>query len=80
MPEDNIVSEEESIVESDVDTNEEYEEEVIEEEVIVDDIDDVVDQDETSVRSRPKRTNAGVGAERLQMNFHGKGYGAKREF
>ena len=45
------------------------------EEVIVADVDDV-----PVANSRPRRANVGAGVERLQMEFQGKGYQAKREY
>ena len=81
VPEDNIVSEEESFVESDDDDETEAQSTSIEEEVVVADIDDEdPDQSETVEDRRPRRANAGAGVERLQMDFQGQGYGAKREF
>ena len=41
-------------------------------------IDDV--EGEVATNTRPRQTNAGAGVERIQMDFSGKGYGAKREF
>ena len=83
IPEDGIVSEEEDFVESEdenLDANETEEVEHIEnEEVVVAGLDD--DHEPTSsVNTRPRRTNAGSGVERLQMNFSGQGYDKKREF
>ena len=52
----------------------------ITDEVIVADIDDEVTNVETEQHSRPSRDNAGAGVERLQIDFHGKGYGRKEEF
>lgn len=48
--------------------------------MIVADIDDNVPSIEVEHNIRPRRANAGAGVERIQMDFHGKGYGAKREF
>ena len=66
----------------------------IEEEVdIIDDIGDIAQTNETTeevtvadvddttfTNSIPRRANAGAGVERLQMDFHGKGYQAKQEY
>ena len=76
VPEDNIVSEEESFVNNENDIHKEN----IDEEVAVADIDDVIDQDEETMYTRPTRENPGVGVERIQMDFHGREYGTKREF
>ena len=38
------------------------------------------DQTEKESYSRPRRANAGVGIERIQMDFNGKDYRAKRQF
>ena len=51
----------------------------VDEEVIVADIDDDVSTTEPEQSFRPRRANADAGVERLQMDFHGKGYGSKRE-
>ena len=79
VPEDNVVSDDEMFIENDTDTvddlgavvqtNEDPEE------VVVADV-----NDGPAENSRPRRANAGAGVERLQMDFQGKGYGAKREF
>ena len=47
--------------------------------MVVADLDDVHEPAPTA-NTRPRRTNAGAGVERLQMSFSGQGYGAKREF
>ena len=79
VPEDNVVSDDETFIENDTDTvddlgavvqtNEDLEE------VVVADVDDG-----PAENSRPRRANAGAGFERLQMDFQGKGYEAKREY
>ena len=91
-PEGNVVSDDEPFIEEEIDiiddigdiaqTNE------IAEEVTVADVDDkiteevtVADVDDTTfTNSIPRRANAGAGVERLQMDFHGKGYQAKQEY
>ena len=81
IPEDNIVSEEKFSIEPDDDDDAESSDICTEEEVVVADIDDEESgHAEPFEVGRPKRANAGAGVERLQMDFHGKGYGAKREF
>ena len=73
---DNIVSEEEVFVEE---TDEDDKDSLTSEDsnvpAIVAELDD---QREGEVASRPRRTNAGAGVERIQMDFTGKYYGAKR--
>jgi hypothetical protein len=84
--EDNIVSDEDDIVDTDADkeddesTDAEAQEEKHEDEnmALVVNIDDNVDAIPSN--DRPRRSNAGAGIERIQMDFSGKGYGAKREF
>ena len=44
------------------------------------DIDDEIEQAVPAEEGRPRRVNAGAGVERIQMDFRGQGYGAKREF
>ena len=43
-------------------------------------VEELDDQREGEVASRPRRTNAEAGVERIQMEFGRKGYGAKRGF
>ena len=84
VPEDNIVSEEEDIIEPNDEIDEgsdiASENASIAEEVIVADVDDNPEEPMVTEHGRPRRVNAGSGVERIQMDFHGKGYGAKREF
>ena len=47
-------------------------------EVAVADIYDEHMEIDTATNTRPYRTNAGAGVEILQIDFRGKGYGAKR--
>ena len=86
VPEDNIVSEEEYFVENEDESIDDDSEETrntkkcatfVDEDVIIADIDDDSGQADPIECSRPRRANAGTGVERLQMDFHGKGYGAK---
>ena len=69
IPEDNIVSEEESMVENEADFYQKIDEESqvsnITDEVIVADIDDEVTNVETEQHSRPKRDNISAGVDRL---------------
>ena len=79
VPEDNIVSDDETFIESEVDPMDDVgmvaSQDNAADEVIVADVDD------TPVgNDRPRRANAGQGIERLQMDFKGKGYQTKREF
>ena len=82
LPEENIVSDEEECVEpEDTDYNHDEDEAGViieDEEVAVAALDDV--EVTAAGNTRPRRTNAGAGVERLQMDFSGKGYGAKRQF
>ena len=50
------------------------------EEIAVANVDDTPTSPSPAVNTRPRRANAGAGVERLQMDFQGKEYGAKREF
>ena len=79
VPEDNIVSDDETFIEDESDRINDVEAEapqdVTVEEAVVADVDDV-----PMTYDRPRRANAGAGVERLQMDFSGKGYQAKREF
>ena len=83
VPEDNLVSEEEEFIESEDDDLSEGEIQddikIENEEVVVADIEDHPESTQTT-NSRPRRANAGAGVERIQMDFKGKGYGARREF
>eukprot|EP00555_Chaetoceros_dichaeta_P000372 CAMPEP_0198279726 /NCGR_PEP_ID=MMETSP1447-20131203/67080_1 /TAXON_ID=420782 /ORGANISM="Chaetoceros dichaeta, Strain CCMP1751" /LENGTH=424 /DNA_ID=CAMNT_0043974931 /DNA_START=1086 /DNA_END=2357 /DNA_ORIENTATION=+ len=83
VPEDCIVSEEEEFVEVEEENQDDDKTEEVahqeNEEVVVADLDDVHEPAPTA-NTRPRRTNAGAGVERLQMSFSGQGYGAKREF
>ena len=78
-PEDNIVSDDEAFIEDEVDTVDDIgavaQTNEATEEVTVADVDDTPVSND-----RPRRTNAGAGVERLQMDFSGKGYQAKREY
>ena len=86
--EDNIVSDEDDIVDpieeevqedTDDDLNENadnHEEDV----AIVANIDDDPEPINQHTSDRPRRTAAGAGVERLQMDPHGKGYTTRREF
>ena len=94
LPEENIVSEEEDFVETeygehDDDTHvpehgehddDTHVPEVAMEEslVAVAPLDDM--EIKTVGSTRPKRSNSGAGVEIIQMDFSGKGYGAKRQF
>ena len=49
------------------------------EEAIIANIDDEEESEQSVAQSRPRRLNAGAGVERIQMEFTGKGYGARRE-
>ena len=82
IPEESIVSDKEEFDEpEDVDYNgDEDESEIVTEErevaaVALDDVDFAV-----AGNTRPRRENAGAIVERIQMDFSGKGYGAKRQF
>ena len=78
-PEDNIVSDDEPFIEDEVDSVDDVRE-VAQVHEVTEEV-TVADADDTHVtNSRPRRTNAGAGVERLQMDFHGKGYQAKREY
>ena len=83
VAEDNIISEEESFVENeedeDLNGSVDTQEEPNAEEVVVASIDDH-EPEQPTTHSRPRRTNAGAGVNRIQMDFTGKGYGAQREF
>ena len=84
VEEDHIVSEEESFVESegeeDIHGAVDTEERPDTEEAIIANIDDEDEPEQSVAQSRPRRSNAGAGVERMQMDFAGKGYGARREF
>ena len=84
VEEDHIVSEEESFVESeeeeDIHGAVDIEERPDAEEAIIANIDDEDEPEQSVAQSRPRRSNAGAGVERMQMDFAGKGYGARREF
>jgi len=79
IPEDNIVRDDEAFIENEVDPVDDVgmapPQNNTTEEVIVAGVDDA-----PAVYSRPRRLNAGAGVERLQMDFQGKGYQAKREY
>ena len=78
MPEDHTISKEESFVkeiESDSNDAQSIGNEGEAEEVIVADIDD--DGDIIPSNVGPRRINAGADVERIQMDFSGKGYGAR---
>ena len=51
-------------------------------EIVVANIDDENDPEpeQSLAESRPRKTNAGAGVERIQMGFTGKRYGARRDF
>ena len=84
VEEDHIVSEEESFVESEdeegINSVVDTEEEPDAVEAVVANIDDEEEPGQSVAQSRPRRLNAGAGVERLQMDFTGKGYDARREF
>ena len=86
VEEDNIVSEEEYFVENeeeeDINNVSGSQEEPNVDEIVVANIDDENDPEpeQSLAESRPRRTNAGVSVERIQMDFTGKRYGARREF
>ena len=79
VAENNIVSEEESFVkneeEEDLNNSLDTQEDLNAEEVVVANIDDH-EPEQSATQTRPRRTNAGAGVERIQMEFTGKGYGA----
>ena len=83
VEEDNIVSEVESFVENEEEENMNDglngQEEPNTEDVVVAKIDDDHDPEQSAAQSRPRRLNAGTGVERIQMEFTGKVYGARRE-
>ena len=79
--EDNIVSEEEDFTEEDIESEEEVQtDEIKNVPAVVAELDDIPILDTSNSTSRPRRANTGAGVERLQMDFSGKGYGARREF
>ena len=82
VPEENIVSDEDDIVEPEEEHTDEDDDnngEASDDDVaIVANIDDNVE--ENAIRNRPRRANAGAGVERLQMDTHGQGYNVRREF
>ena len=79
IPEDNIVSDDEIFIEDEEDTacgvNTTAPQTNTAEEVIVAGVDDA-----PVLNKRPRRANAGAAVERLQIDFHGKGYQAKQEY
>ena len=80
MRNDNIVSEEEDFIEESEDEDAPTEEPDPEGTTVVAALDDNNETNITQQNSRPRRTNAGTGVDRLQMCFEGKGYGSRREF
>ena len=84
VPRDNIVSDDEELVDNDsghdVDAETVHTLDDASNETAVAELDDEPMVVDTATNSRPRRANAGAGVERLQMEFGGKGYGAKREY
>ena len=80
MRNNNLVSEEEDFIEKSEHKKAPAEELEPEGTTVVAALDDNNEMDTTKQHSRPRRTNAGTGVDRLQMCFEGKGYGSCREF
>ena len=78
VAEDNVVSDDETFIENEVDASDDVvavaQINEATQEVTVSDVDDV-----PVPNSRPRRINAGKGIERLQMDFQGKGHQSKQE-
>ena len=72
---------EDSIKEEHEEEGEETSTQTTDNEIVVGvEIDNEIEPDPSTIKSRPRRANTGAGVERIQMECSGKGYGAKREF